>query len=132
MEALCPKEYQKGVRLFNEGRYFECHDVLEELWTETFGEERSFYQGLIQAAVAMFHLENNNLGGAARMFEAACAKLRAYPPRYRGIDLRRFLEDLDRCRAWLREVRCERDDPPADRPGPTVKIYLHTTRGNRE
>jgi len=130
MQALGPKEYQRGVRLFNEGRYFECHDVLEELWRETFGEERLFDQGLIQAAVAMFHLENNNLGGAARMFEAACTKLGTYPPRYKGIDLRRLREDLDRCRAWLREMRSgPSGGPPTDRPAPSVRIHLHPTRG---
>ncbi len=60
-----PEKYLEGIRLFNEEDFFECHEVLEELWSETLGAEKKFYQGLIQAAVALFHFGNENLGGAA-------------------------------------------------------------------
>ena len=59
-----PELYLKGIWLFNEGEFFDCHDELEELWTEIQGEERKYIQGLIQAAVALFHFGNGNLGGA--------------------------------------------------------------------
>ena len=59
-----PEKYLEGIRLFNEQEFFECHEVLEELWSETLGDEKKFYQGLIQAAVALFHFGNENLGGA--------------------------------------------------------------------
>ena len=45
--------YLAGIVLFNRGDYFEAHDVWELLWQETFGEDRPFYQGLIQAAVGL-------------------------------------------------------------------------------
>ena len=49
--------YLKGIELFNQREFFECHDELEEVWTETLGPEREFYQGLIHAAVCLFHFE---------------------------------------------------------------------------
>jgi predicted metal-dependent hydrolase len=55
-----PEKYLEGIRLFNAEDFFECHDVLEELWSETLGEEKKFYQGLIQASVALFHFGNEN------------------------------------------------------------------------
>ena len=58
-----PEKYLEGIRLFNECEFFDCHQVLEDLWQETLGPERKFYQGLIQAAVALFHFGNENLGG---------------------------------------------------------------------
>ncbi len=53
--------YLGGVRFFNEGDFFEAHEVWEDLWLNTAGPERRFYQGLIQAAVALYHFGNGNL-----------------------------------------------------------------------
>lgn len=97
MSEEYPKLYLEGIRLFNEEEFFECHDVLEELWTEIVGDERRFYQGLIQAAVGLFHFGNDNLGGARKMYHAAVDKLKAYPPRCLGMNLEKFLVDLKYC-----------------------------------
>ena len=64
MTAESSELYREGLRLFNEEEFFECHEVLEELWSETRGDEKKFLQGLIQAAVALFHFGNENFGGA--------------------------------------------------------------------
>jgi predicted metal-dependent hydrolase len=52
------------IRLFNEERFFEAHEVLEELWLVSNGEQKTFYQGLIQCAVALAHWKKNNSRGA--------------------------------------------------------------------
>lgn len=92
-----PEAYLEGIRLFNERQFFECHDVLEELWDETLGDEKQFYQGLIHAAVALFHFETGNLGGARKMYDSTRRYLLPYTPRYAGIDLDRFLDDFRHC-----------------------------------
>ncbi len=92
-----PEKYLLGIYLFNEEEFFECHDVLEELWADTMGESRLFIQGMIQAAVAMFHFGNENLGGARKMYHSAVEKLQQYPSPYMGIDLLRFLVDFEHC-----------------------------------
>ncbi len=56
----------EGIRLFNIGEYFECHDVLEDFWTEQTCPEKPLFQGLIQAAVAMFHFEEGILAARGR------------------------------------------------------------------
>lgn len=78
--------YIEFVYYFNERRdYFECHEVLEELWLK---EARSLlYQGLLQVAVGLYHHRNGNLGGAVKLFAGALAKLEPYPPDALGIDL---------------------------------------------
>ena len=91
------KLYLEGVRLFNEEDFYECHDVLEELWAEIIGDEKKFYQGLIQAAVALFHFGNENLGGARKMYGTAWEKLEPYGPYYLGIDIEKFLADFQHC-----------------------------------
>lgn len=82
-----PEQYLEGIRLFNEEEFFECHDILEELWTETMGSERLFYQGLIQASVAMFHFGNENLGGARKLYHSSTEKLAPYAPCFMNLDL---------------------------------------------
>ncbi len=77
--------YEKGIDLFNRGEYFECHEVWEEVWKRSSGEEKLFYQGIIQAAVALLHAERGNLAGAASQFRKAREKLDSLPPAYGGI-----------------------------------------------
>ena len=78
MEAL----FDQGIREFNEGRYFEAHDVLEDLWHGYLEPDRVFLQALIQAAVGFYHLENDNFKGARSQMQKACVKLEAFLPRY--------------------------------------------------
>src|SRR3990172_1775547 len=92
-----PEKYLEGIRLFNAEEFFDCHDVLEELWAETLGEEKKFYQGLIQASVALFHFGNENLGGARKLYESARLNLGPYAPHHSGLDLVKFLADMQHC-----------------------------------
>jgi predicted metal-dependent hydrolase len=99
-----PEKYLEGIRLFNEEEFFECHEVLEELWQETLGKEKKFYQGLIQAAVALFHFGNENLGGARKLYEAMREKLDPYRPVFQGLDVDKFLGEMKYCFQELLEA----------------------------
>ena len=92
-----PAQYREGVRLFNEEEFFECHDVLEELWSESVGDERKFLQGLIQASIALFHFGNENVGGAKKLYLSAINKLDPYRDEFMGIMLSDFLNDFQCC-----------------------------------
>ena len=99
-----PEKYLEGIRLFNEQEFFECHEVLEELWSETLGDEKKFYQGLIQAAVALFHFGNENLGGARKLYESSRLNLERYGPFYQGLNLQKFHADMKTCFLELLEA----------------------------
>lgn len=92
-----PEQYREGLRLFNEEEFFDCHDVLEELWSETTGPERKFIQGLIQASIALFHFGNENFGGAKKLYISARKNLDPCGDCYMGIKLGTFLADFQRC-----------------------------------
>ena len=77
-----PEQYREGLRLFNDEEFFECHEVLEELWSETVGADRKFLQGLIQAAVALFHFGNENFGPVSAGFPSMFS---GTPRQYRGL-----------------------------------------------
>jgi len=97
MTGEYPAQYLEGLRLFNAEDFFESHEVLEELWSETQDERRKFYQGLIQAAVALLHFGNGNLGGAKKVYLTSRRYLEAYRPEFEGLDVARFLENLEFC-----------------------------------
>lgn len=89
--------YLEGIRNFNDCEFFEAHEVWEELWQEEEGAAKKFYQGLIQAAVALHHFGNENIRGA-RKLNVSCRKyLDPYRPKHLGLDLEQFLAQLDRC-----------------------------------
>jgi len=88
--------FERGLALFNSGEFFACHEVCEELWLRSVGAEKLFYQGLIQAAVAILHAERGNLRGAVSTWRKARAKLDALPANHMGIALGEFREALAR------------------------------------
>jgi uncharacterized protein len=87
-------EFLRGARYFDEGRFFEAHDVWEELWMETTGRARVFYQGMIQAAIAYYHASNNNAKGAAHLMTRSIEKLEQCTPSLEGVDLDALLPAL--------------------------------------
>ena len=76
----------RGIALFNQRAYFECHEVLEEAWTPERGERRLFLQSLIHMAVGLYHYGRGNPAGAARQLRKGLRKLAAYLPVYEGVD----------------------------------------------
>ena len=89
--------YLQGIEYFNECEFFESHEVWEELWTEYRGDSRRFYQGLIQAAVALHHFGNGNIRGAKKVYISSLAYLNDYRPAHRGLDLEQFLSQYAQC-----------------------------------
>jgi uncharacterized protein len=52
--------------------YFECHEVLEEHWKSVPKSERkTYWVGLIQIAVGLYHQRRGNFAGALRMISNA-------------------------------------------------------------
>jgi uncharacterized protein len=91
--------FERGIDLFNEGQFFECHEAWEEIWKRSDGDAKLFYQGLIQAAVAILHAQRGNLEGARSLYEKASVKLDAIPPEHMGLaiadlrlELSKFIE----------------------------------------
>jgi hypothetical protein len=92
MNEEMPYEYWSGVEQFNTGQFYACHDTLEALWIEANEPEKTFYQGILQVAVALYHLGNGNLRGATILLGEGTNRLRRYPSVFGGIDVDEFLD----------------------------------------
>ncbi len=88
-------EIKKGILLFNEGFYFECHEFLEEFWRKGKGREKEFLKGLIHTAVAFYHLEYENYKGTINYLNRSYKRLKEFEPLFMGVDIRAFLLDID-------------------------------------
>src|SRR4051794_26762434 len=102
--AVYDPRYLAGIQLFNEGDFFEAHEVWEDLWSEGHGTERKFYQGLIQAAVGLCHFANGNLGGAVKLYRSSRDYLGACGSPFLGLNLVEFAEQMERCHRPLLAV----------------------------
>jgi predicted metal-dependent hydrolase len=91
--------YLSGAALFNRREFFEAHEVWEDLWHDTAGPDRRFYQGLIQAAVAVYHAGNGNARGARRLFHSARTYMSNYPSPHLGLDVRAFWSAMEQALA---------------------------------
>lgn len=85
----------EGLAHWNAGRYFECHDKLEEAWKEVKHEKkaekasdprRDFLHGLILLAAGCVHWQRGNPVGVRRKFEEALRLLSAYPHGFLGVE----------------------------------------------
>src|SRR5713101_1055340 len=90
--------YRAFFHCWNEQRYYEAHDVLEQLWLKTKSPDADYFKGLIQAAGAFVHLQkryqhpshakhSRRLPPAVRLFRLAEKNLSRFGPRHHGLDL---------------------------------------------
>ena len=109
-EAPSQDYYAAFFQLWNAQKYYEAHDVLEQLWlVEKNAELARFYQALIQAAGAFVHLQKNfeqpshakhgrRLRPATRLFELALRNLEGLPNEFHVLNLVQFRKILLRYR----------------------------------
>ena len=90
--------YRAFFQCWNQQRYYEAHDVLEQLWLKTNSADADFFKGLIQAAGAFVHLQkrfehplhakhSKRLAPAVRLFQLAEKNLSRFAPRHHGLDV---------------------------------------------
>lgn len=115
---------------FNDGLYYEAHDVLEELWLANRGANADlFYKGLIQLAGAFVHLQKNRLGPSNALFNLAKANLAKYPPTFEHLNI---LEALQLIADWQRKL-AERpaENPLPLNPPPKLAVFEISTDQKR-
>ena len=95
--------FRQGVALFNGVRYWHAHESWETIWRAADDEDREFYQGLIQVAAGLLHLQRRNLRGARNKLSEGVAKLRRYEPAHHGIFVNELIGQATRLLDGLNE-----------------------------
>lgn len=93
--ACYPLEYYEFFIKFNEGDYYTCHDLLEDMWMTE--KDNLYLKGLLQLTVALYHYGYGNIKGARAMMGAACQYLQSYRPFHWGLDLEPVFLFMEKC-----------------------------------
>ncbi|MFQ5837797.1 MAG: DUF309 domain-containing protein [Thermoplasmata archaeon] len=92
----------EGVNLYNGGNFFECHEVLEQVWLEVKEDDKMFLQGIIKIAAAFHHFRKGTFRGMLDLLIAGKGTLEGFEPCYRGVELEEFLKGVD---LWIPRAR---------------------------
>lgn len=105
--------YTGWFAYFNAAEFYTAHDVLEQLWLKTKGDNYAFFKGMIQVAGAFVHLKKHyeqpdhpkhgrRLNPAARLFDLAINNLQSFSPLRLGLNV----EGVCRlCRGYADHIR---------------------------
>jgi formylglycine-generating enzyme required for sulfatase activity len=93
--------FEYGIELFNREEFFECHEVLEEIWTPTAQPERWFLQSLIHFAVGFYHHRQGNTIGASRQLRKGLSKVQGYLPEWNGVQTAAIEREVRDCLAII-------------------------------
>jgi len=86
---------EEGLSFFNQEKFYEAHEVWEDLWRATTEpSERACCQGLIQAAVGLHHLSRGNKTGAQSQLQKSIRNLEARGSVTLGLDIPGLIRDL--------------------------------------
>jgi predicted metal-dependent hydrolase len=87
--------YLEGLRLFNEGLFFEAHEKWEEAWSQVRDRRREqFYRAIIQGAVTLELLRRGRAVGVRQVFTSCLQLFEGLPPVFMGVEIPRFIESL--------------------------------------
>ena len=108
-----------GIRFFNERKYWEAHEVWEIYWRRlSAGTEKTFLQGLIQAASSMFKLSSKpNSAGSRSLAQKALLRLQNESIQQLASNLIANFQDLI---AWLQPYAADQEDNVLPRIKPFI------------
>ncbi len=103
--------FREGIELFNEGEWFEAHEVWEDIWHMASGQKKLFYQGLIQVAVTIEHMRRGNPRGVVTVWQSAQTKFRGIRGVYMGVDVDALLAAVGAMVEPIRALPAEMFEP---------------------
>jgi predicted metal-dependent hydrolase len=111
-----------GVKLFNEGRFFESHEVWETLYRDTEEQHKPFVEGLIQLSAACRMIADfGETKGPVKLIYQALIRFESYQPVYMDVkvaDLTRTME------AWAKKLEAGGDPDPTAVPTIPLRRFI--------
>lgn len=117
-----PALLSEGLALFNQGQYFESHEVIEQAWLEEETPIRIMYQGILQIGVACHHIQRQNWRGAMKLLDRGLPKTQRFAPACMGIDLARLIADAESIRQELLRLGPDWQGEFDEKLYPTIQV----------
>lgn len=103
-----PDGLREGITLFNQGRFYDAHEVIEHEWHAERGPIRRLYQGILQIGVGFHHALSGNHKGALLLLGDGIDKTSGFVPETLGIDTERLVTEARSCREEIATLGPER------------------------
>lgn len=105
---------REGISLFNDRRFFESHEIWEQLYQDTEDANKPFLEGLIQLAAALrLYADFGEVKGPVRMIYQALIRLENYQPAYLNVKVKELCETME---AWAKQAEALGSKPPVSIP----------------
>ena len=100
---------REGIKLFNEGRFFESHEALESFYQDTEEANKPFIEGLVQLAAALrIYSDFGEIKGPIRMIYQALIRFENYHPSFLGLRVKELAAAME---AWAKEAETVEGEP---------------------
>lgn len=100
-----------GIRLFNDRKFFDCHEVLEEYYRDSEVAAKPFLEGLIQLAAAFrMFVDFAEVKGPVRALYQALIRFENYPPAYLQVRVKELSTEVE---AWAKAAEAAGAIPSA-------------------
>jgi predicted metal-dependent hydrolase len=100
-----------GIGLFNDRKFFECHEVLEDYYQDSELETKPFLEGLIQLAAAFrMFIDFGEVKGPVRAIYQALIRFENYQPTYLQVRVKDFTAEIE---AWAKAAEAKGAQPSA-------------------
>jgi len=122
-------EFWQGIEQFNREEFYDCHDTLEAIWMDAIATEKNFYQGILQIAVACYHLGNYNWRGAVTLLGEGVRRLSYFQPSHSDIDISSLVSQSYQLLQQLQQIEPDRvrsfvENLSQNQPFPFPKIQI--------
>ena len=113
----------RAVEMFNNARFAEFQDALDSMTSGTrAASERQFYTVLKNVAEALLQLSDGDLADAESMLGVALRRLEEFLPRFRGLNVAAFAEDLQKLMGEIRDMRAGKREEHAPTRLPRLRV----------
>lgn len=87
--------FEKGIHLFNEREFFDCHEVLEDAWNLQSEPEKQLTQGILQIAVGFYHFLRGNKVGTIKLFKRGIPRVKPFEEQACSVELSEFIKVVE-------------------------------------
>jgi len=109
---------REGINLFNEGRFFESHEVCETLYREAEEQDKPFLEGLVQLSAACRMIADfGEIKGPVKLIYQALIRFENYQPTYSGVKVADLITAME---SWAKELEAGRIKDP--KPIPRIPL----------
>jgi hypothetical protein len=117
------EDFNREIRLFNEGKFWHAHEAWEQVWRRHPEDSELFIQGLIQMAAA-FHLliDKRRYSGAASKFNRALERLRLFEPNFLNLPVTGFTKPIEGTKDEIQKLENKTVTALSDAITPTILL----------